>query len=194
MASYDDAASSSSDDESQPVPREYLAAAQSITRGQITGELLKQSVNNPDLWRRRQCIVVADKMWCLKPPKSSVAPWTRRRSTLISLAHSHASEGSGPSAANPKRRHAIELQTTDRVWRFQAASRDEQKRWIKALRESAQHAEDNDYIRIADHIICDEESAQCRRAAALAAQQQQQSSQAETPPSEAPGGARRSGT
>ena len=190
-----EADSSSSDDEQQPAPREYLPAAHGIARGHsITGELLKQSVNNPDLWRRRQCFVVADKMWCLKPPKSSVAPWTRRRSTLISLAHSHASEGSGPSAANPKRRHAIELQTTDRVWRFQAASRDEQKRWIKALRESAQHASDNDLIRIADHIICDEESAQCRRAAALAAQQQQQSSQAETPPSQAPGGARRSGT
>ena len=114
-----EADSSSSDDEQRPAPREYLPAPHGIARAHvITGELLKQSVNNPDLWRRRQCFVVADKMWCLKPPKSSVAPWTRRRSTLISLAHSHASEGSGPSAANPKRRHAIELQTTDRVWRF----------------------------------------------------------------------------
>ena len=76
----------------------------------------------------------------------------------------------------PSRRakHAIELQTTDRVWHFQAPSRDEQKRWIKILKEHAQHASDNDLIRIADHIICDEESAQCRRAAALAAQQLQQ--------------------
>jgi hypothetical protein len=169
-----DAGSSSSDDEHQPAQRVFLSATQIVARVECSGELLKQSVNNPDMWRRRQCFVVADKLWCLKPQRA--VPWARRRSTMISLANSHATELAEMVQASQSY-FGIELQTTDRVWRFQATSQKEQKRWLALLKEHAQHASENELIRISDCIICDSESAQGRRVAAVAAQQQQQQQQ-----------------
>ena len=156
VANLDVIDNASSSDDDTPVAREYTLSATPTSRGQITGELLKQSFNTADIWRRRLCVVVSDKLWCLKPP--GPAPWVRRRSTLISLAHSHAAV-----QATSHAKYGFELQTPERVWRFAAASREEQSSWVRLLNDHARYASDNDLIRIADHIICDEQRAHYRR-------------------------------
>jgi hypothetical protein len=72
--------------------------------------------------------------------------------------------------------HAFEVQASQRSVTLRALSRVQQMQWLHALAAVVQLATENDLLRVAEHIIGDEEHARCTRAnaALLQALQQQQ--------------------
>jgi hypothetical protein len=75
--------------------------------------------------------------------------------------------------------HAFEVQASQRSVTLRALSRVQQMQWLHALAAAVQLATENDLLRVAEHIIGDEEHARCTRAnaALLQALQQQQQQQ-----------------
>ena len=117
------------------------------------GSLLKLSSRDPNLWRRRTCVVCRDRLWfwraelapdpALVVPEEGEAPevaWGRaldaealERSTCahVDLAGGHVAESIFHRRAAP---HALDVATATRTWTFRCADQKEHAKWLKALR------------------------------------------------------------
>ena len=117
------------------------------------GSLLKLSSRDPNLWRRRTCVVCRDRLWfwraelapdpALVVPEEGEAPevaWGRaldaealERSTCahVDLAGGHVAESIFHRRAAP---HALDVATATRTWTFRCADQKERAKWLKALR------------------------------------------------------------
>ena len=117
------------------------------------GSLLKLSSRDPNLWRRRTCVVCRDRLWFwraeLAPDPAHVVPdegeapevaWGRaldaealERSTCahVDLAGGHVAESIFHRRAAP---HALDVATATRTWTFRCADQKERAKWLKALR------------------------------------------------------------
>ena len=117
------------------------------------GSLLKLSSRDPNLWRRRTCVVCRDRLWFwraeLAPDPALVVPdegeapevaWGRaldaealERSTCahVDLAGGHVAESIFHRRAAP---HALDVATATRTWTFRCADQKERAKWLKALR------------------------------------------------------------
>ena len=117
------------------------------------GSLLKLSSHDPNLWRRRTCVVCRDRLWFwraeLAPDPAHVVPeegeapevaWGRaldaealERSTCahVDLAGGHVAESIFHRRAAP---HALDVATATRTWTFRCADQKERAKWLKALR------------------------------------------------------------
>ena len=117
------------------------------------GSLLKLSSRDPNLWRRRTCVVCRDRLWFwraeLAPDPAHVVPeegeapevaWGRaldaealERSTCahVDLAGGHVAESIFHRRAAP---HALDVATATRTWTFRCADQKERAKWLKVLR------------------------------------------------------------
>jgi hypothetical protein len=59
--------------------------------------------------------------------------------------------------------NAFEVQTAHRVFVFRASDRQQQQAWVKAIRARMELSSENDLIRMAELMICDEEMARAKR-------------------------------
>ena len=129
------------------------------------GFLLKRSAHDPNLWRKRFCILAGDKLWYMKRRpqrcRGQLVP-----ATCLALVSARVKE----AASNVP--FGFELQTVDRSHAFRAfgrhAKRDQlqkvQRGWMQALVGQIRYTDENDMMCMAEHIISDFEGARVRRA------------------------------
>ncbi len=127
-----------------------------VGQGYYSGYLLKQSSQDPCLWRRRWCILGEDKVWYMKLKHRRSH---QGRAAFISLVSNQVLEHPRTS----KVQFGIEMHTAHRVFLFRAADRTQQLDWIRALQIRIALSSENDLIAMAELMICDEERARARR-------------------------------
>jgi aspartyl/asparaginyl-tRNA synthetase len=81
-------------------------------------------------------------------------------------------------------RHSFEIVCAHLAHVFRAENHAQQQAWLSALETQTALATDNDYIMVAEHIVCDEEYARCvqRNQAALKLFEAQQAQKLPRPP------------
>ena len=123
-----------------------------IMQADRKGYLLKRSSKDPNLWRKRYCILT-DKLWCindrLRQPK---ATGLRLSSILV---NNVSNELHCPNVIAVHSNHGVHT--------FLAASSVEQQLWLEDINQRTALMSDNDAISMAEMIICDEESARYQR-------------------------------
>ena len=148
----DESGSDASDDESTKamtvVDRRWLE-----DDAVAVGSLLKLSSRDPNLWRRRTCVLCRDRLWFwraeLEPDPATVVPeegerpevaWGRaldaealERSTCahVDLAGGHVAESIFHRRAAP---HALDVATATRTWTFRCADQQDRAKWLAVLR------------------------------------------------------------
>ncbi|KAJ1453886.1 hypothetical protein M885DRAFT_618581 [Pelagophyceae sp. CCMP2097] len=203
----DASGSSSSEDERPPFARYVGDRGDLEKRAKLRGTLLKRSDKDPNLWRRRHCVLANDRLWYwrddprapgLAPPAPPTAPpqTSRRAGSAVAAALAtpkaplkEDSDRPGPAltpleletavqrrataacvslASNGVREVAnrrdaplgFEIATASHSYVFRANSRTEQlekrRAWLDALRRSAAHATENEYLAMAELLIADE--------------------------------------
>lgn len=130
------------------------------------GFLLKRSHSDPNLWRKRFCILAGDKLWYMRrrPPRSRGA---RMYASCIPLVTSRVNE----PPKHLKLPYSFELQTVERPFYFRAFGRNArreqlvkvQRGWLMALERQINYSDENEFIKLAEHICCDSEKAKARR-------------------------------
>ena len=130
------------------------------------GFLLKQSARDPNLWRKRFCILAGNKLWYTKSRPQ------RSRGKLLA-ASSIVLEGVRVKETSSRVPFGFELQTVDRAFRFRAfgrhAKRDQlqqvQRGWLQALSGQIAFSDDNALMSMAELIISDSEGARVKSGA-----------------------------
>ncbi|CAM9860812.1 unnamed protein product [Ectocarpus sp. 12 AP-2014] len=134
-----------------------------LGQGHYCGYLQKKSRSDPNLWRRRWCILADDRLWLLRSKSEQSG---RRRggggrshSFSLALVPCVARAVNRPTAPS----HCFELHSQNRVHTFRAESRAKQVAWVGTLQRHARQAAEDSYMSVAEHMVCDEEYARCRR-------------------------------
>jgi hypothetical protein len=125
-----------------------------LTQGERRGYLLKRSRTDPNLWRRRYCILT-DKLWYFDV-KRQVNP----RGQCIQINSSAVVRDKVRLLDYP---NAIIITTMSDTHYFRATSPLEQHSWINDISQRARLSSDNDVIKMAEMIINDEELANWQR-------------------------------
>jgi hypothetical protein len=152
------------------------------------GFLLKQSARDPNLWRKRFCILAGDKLWYMKKrPQRSRGQLSAASSLVLTSARVQESP--------PKVPFGFELQTLERVIHFRAFGRvakkgqlqkvrprlssktklkltpnvcalhlQVQRGWLQAIAGQIVLSDENALISMAELIVCDTEGSKARRA------------------------------
>ena len=135
---------SSSDDETE-IPLNDLLY---FGAGERRGFLLKRSSRDPNVWRRRLCIL-NDKLWCINVRKS--VPWAR----CVNLNHATVLE----DCPGVKYTNTIALLVNGgQTLFFRTNAPLEKHRWREEIRERTLYGADNEVIMMAEIIITDEEA------------------------------------
>ncbi|CAM9816163.1 unnamed protein product, partial [Ascophyllum nodosum] len=132
-----------------------------LGQGHYCGYLLKKSRRDLSLWRRRWCILADDRLWILRSKSDQSGIGLRRNShshslSLVPCVVRAVSRSAAPSSC-------FELHAQSRVHLFRAENRAKQVAWVNALQRQARQAAEDSYISVAEHMMCDEEFARCRR-------------------------------
>ncbi|CAM9225285.1 unnamed protein product [Phaeothamnion confervicola] len=132
-----------------------------LGHGECSGFLEKRGSGNCDQWRRRWCVLAGERLWLTRDKNQTGAA---RFIPLAGVSVRDSSKGLGMA-------NVFELHVGHHVYCFRAESRAKQVAWMAELEHAAQAASENDFIAVAEHMICDEESSRSRRsnAAILAA-------------------------
>lgn len=124
--------------------------------GDRRGFLLKRSSKDPNLWRRRLCIL-NDKLWCVNVHKKTPYASCIELDGDIFLQEEVAKELKYPHGIIIRGEHATTIF-------LRAASASEQHRWRDELQDKAAFTIENGIIKMAELIICGEEEAiSCKR-------------------------------
>ncbi len=149
--SFDDSgdiSGASSDDEEELSPQDFSY----LKMGERRGYMFKRSGSDPNLWKRRLC-VLTDKFWCIDMKK------TIPRAFCLSLNSDILLQDTTPSYDLP---FALVIHAPHRVHYFRANSSQDQQNWLSEIFYRVFLSRENDVISIAETIIGDEETAQAR--------------------------------
>ncbi|CAM9127710.1 unnamed protein product [Chrysoparadoxa australica] len=151
----------SSGDEGESQLHLPAQVASSLGQGECSGFLFVRSEHDPNLWRKRWGILKEYRLWLIQGKVENGTRQRRRkvRCRSVALAGVSVTEATRPEMG----KFAIELQTAHSVLCLRCESKAKQALWQSFLEKNAQLASDNDFIHVAEHIICDEERARCRR-------------------------------
>ncbi|GMH60340.1 hypothetical protein TL16_g03025 [Triparma laevis f. inornata] len=119
------------------------------------GFLLNQSHHDPNVWRRKWCILTDDKLWII----SRLRCKRSRRSRCIPLIRNTV-KGSNPVFNIP---HGIEVCTPRKAHIFMAESKSEQQSWIRVMEKRIEISSENNFIELAELIVNEEETARSNR-------------------------------
>lgn len=148
-----------------PTPNNTKPSTQTRTRSGIIipsraafikcGFLLNQSHRDPNVWRRKWCILTDDKLWII----SRLRCKRSRRSRCIPLIRNTV------KASNPvfNITHGIEVCTPRKAHIFMAESKSEQQSWIRAMEKRIEISSENNFIELAELIVNEEETARSNR-------------------------------
>lgn len=141
---------SSSDDEEEMTLNDLIY----LGSGDRRAVLHKRSSRDPNLWRRRLCILT-DKLWCVNLKKK--APWA----TCIPLDGQASLQDNAPELQYP---YGIIVRCTKGNTHFlRASSASEQHIWCDELQDRVAFGGENSVLHMAEMIICDEEKARTDR-------------------------------
>jgi len=165
LESSGDVSGESSSDEEEEISLSDLAY---LRQGERRGFLLKRSSQDPNLWRRRYC-VLTDKLWSIdvrsKVPKASSinisgSIQVRESAAIFNLDYplsivieNSSSSGSGSGGGISSKGAAF----------FRATNPTDHQGWIDDLRQRAFLTSENDVIKMAELIMCDEELSKNQR-------------------------------
>lgn len=165
----DASGSESSEDERPPNAkfvgdRNLLASRRGVD---WQGTLLKRSEQDPNLWRRRRCVVADDRLFFWRETEAPRVSIEDERTTAEEYERDRVARStcaSIPLASNQVtevvgRRdvpHGVEIATASNTLVFRADDRASQLEWLSRLRSAVEVATQNEYFAIAEHIIEDE--------------------------------------
>jgi hypothetical protein len=134
-----------------------------LNKAERKGYLFRKSSRDPNLWRKRLCLLT-DKLWCINDKKQSL----RAMSLLLNNATnaSNSNESNLPMMNIP---FPVTVTTGSRTHYFRASSASDSVSWCTDIYKAGYHAEDNSFIQLAEVIMGDEESIiACRKEAMCA--------------------------
>jgi len=118
-----------------------------LRQGERRGYLLRRSNRDPNLWRKRYC-VLTDKLWCMDVKR------LHPRSRCIKISGNTIVTDRTPSLDYPNCVVMHDQATTNF---FRAASVTEQQQWQDDINQRCNLAKENDVITMAEMIMSDEE-------------------------------------
>jgi hypothetical protein len=162
----DVSANSSSSDDEESIPTNDFTYLSQFER---KGYLLRRSRKDPNIWRKRYCVLV-DNLWCIDYPESFTRPSsiTRRKrpKALCLKIGRHFRVYDSVQGFDYPHCIALQLQSTgssQNIVFLRANSAEEQQIWVSDIQKRSMINSENQAIMMAEIIMCDEISSQADR-------------------------------
>lgn len=166
----DDASGNSTSDEEEEIS---LSDVSYLRQNDRKGFMLKKSSKDPNLWRRRYCILT-DKLWCIDAKRSVPRATSIDIFNNITLASNHTVEipysfalvkkqKRGPAAPSSSAGSHQPQQRGLRDFYFRVQSEVSMASWMDELRQRIVLNRENQVMVLAEQIICDEEKSRYKK-------------------------------